>query len=84
MKLRLYSFMGQRNQSLIRRLYYYGFHKTGGDFYHGSFSRGQPSSIGPNQEMSHSPSRPSPPRNNASQRGPRYKVIKRKRPRESV
>ncbi|CAG8221704.1 unnamed protein product [Penicillium nalgiovense] len=71
------------HQSLIRRLYYYGFHKTGGDFHHESFSRGQPSSIGPKM-MSHSPSRPSPPHNNASERGPRYKVIKRKRPRESV
>jgi hypothetical protein len=72
------------HQSLIRRLYYFGFHKTGGDFHHESFSRGQPSSIGPKQEMSYSPSRPSPPHDNAFQRGPRYKVIKRKRPRESV
>ncbi|KAF3011296.1 hypothetical protein E8E15_002738 [Penicillium rubens] len=72
------------HQSLIRRLYYFGFHKTGGDFHHESFSRGQPSSIGPNQKMSHSPSRPSPPHSNASERGPRYKVIRRKRPRESV
>ncbi|CAG8029005.1 unnamed protein product [Penicillium nalgiovense] len=71
------------HQSVIRRLYYYGFHKTGSDFHHESFSRGQPSSIGPNQKMSHSPSRPSP-HHNASERGPRYKVIKRKRPRESV
>ncbi|CAG8052263.1 unnamed protein product [Penicillium nalgiovense] len=72
------------HQSVIRRLYYYGFHKTGGDFHRESFSRGQPSSIGPNQKMSHSPSRPSPPHNNASEHGPLYKVIKRKRPRESA
>ncbi|KAJ5202937.1 hypothetical protein N7449_005016 [Penicillium cf. viridicatum] len=72
------------HQSLVRRLYYFGFHKTRGVFYHESFSRGQPSSIGPNQEMSHSRSRPTPLRNSASQRGPRYKVIKRKRARESV
>ncbi|CAG8243845.1 unnamed protein product [Penicillium nalgiovense] len=72
------------HQSLVRRLYYYGFRKAGGGFHHESFSRGQPSSIGPKQEMSYSPSRPSPPHDNAFQRGPRYKVIKRKHPRESV
>ncbi|KAJ5202921.1 hypothetical protein N7449_005000 [Penicillium cf. viridicatum] len=72
------------HQSLVRRLYYFGFHKTGGAFHHECFSRGQPSSIGPNQEMSHSPSRPSSLGNSASQRRPRYKVIKRKRVRESV
>ncbi|KAJ6163830.1 hypothetical protein N7497_003809 [Penicillium chrysogenum] len=72
------------HQSLVRRLYYYGFRKAGGDFYHESFSRGQPSSIGPKQEMSYSPSRPSHPHDNAFQRGPRYKVIKRKRPRVSI
>ncbi|CAG8127607.1 unnamed protein product [Penicillium nalgiovense] len=70
--------------SLVRRLYYYGFRKSGGDFYHESFSRGQPSSIGPKQEMSYSPSHPSPSHDNTFQRGPRYKVIKRKHPRESV
>jgi hypothetical protein len=72
------------HQSLVRRLYYCGFRKAGGDFHHESSCRGQPSSIGPKQEMSYSPWRPSPPHDNASQRGPRYKVIKRKRPRESV
>ncbi|CAG7997199.1 unnamed protein product [Penicillium salamii] len=72
------------HQSLVRRLYYFGFHKTGGVFHHESFSRGQPSSIRPTRELSHSPSLPTPLRNSASQRGPRYKVIKRKRARESV
>ncbi|CRL30902.1 uncharacterized protein N7506_003878 [Penicillium brevicompactum] len=72
------------HQSLVRRLYYFGFHKTGGVFHHESFSRGQPSSIRPTRELSHSPSLPTPLRNSASQRGPRYKTIKRKRARESV
>jgi hypothetical protein len=65
------------HQSLARRLYYFGFRKIGGAFHHESFIRGQPSSIGLNQEMSHSPARPSPLRNSASQRGPQYKVIKK-------
>lgn len=71
-------------QSFVRRLYYYGFHKFGGAYRHESFIRGQPSSIRPTREMSHSPSLPSSLRNSTSQHGPRYKVIKRKRTRESV
>jgi hypothetical protein len=71
-------------QSLVRRLYYYGFHKVGGAYHHDSFLRGQPSSIRPTRETSGSPSLPSPLRNSTSQRGPRYKVIKRKRGRERV
>jgi hypothetical protein len=71
-------------QSLVRRLYYYGFHKVGGAYHHGSFLRGQPSSIRPARETSSSPSLPSSLRNSTSQRGPRYKVIKRNRTRESV
>ncbi|OGE49401.1 hypothetical protein PENARI_c021G00989 [Penicillium arizonense] len=71
-------------QSLVRRLYYYGFHKVGGAYHHGSFLRGQPSSIRPARETSGSPSLPSSLRNSTSQRGPRYKVIKRNRTRESV
>ncbi|CAG8217668.1 unnamed protein product [Penicillium salamii] len=71
-------------QSLVRRLYYFGFHKVGGAFHHESFSRGQPSSIRPTREMSHSPSLPSPLSNSTSQRGPRYKIIKRRRTREIV
>ncbi|KAJ6034187.1 hypothetical protein N7499_003208 [Penicillium canescens] len=71
-------------QSLIRRLYYYGFHKIGGAYHHNSFIRGQPSSIRPAREMSHSPSLPSPLHKSSSQGGPRYKVIKRKRKRDSV
>lgn len=63
-------------QSLVRRLYYFGFRKVGGAFHHESFSRGQPSSIRPTREMSHSPSLPSPLSNSTSQRGPRYKIIK--------
>ncbi|KAJ5751473.1 uncharacterized protein N7511_008438 [Penicillium nucicola] len=66
-------------QSLIRRLYYYGFHKTEGVYHHNSFIRGQPSSIRPTREMSQSPSLPSPLHKSASQCGPRYKVIKKKR-----
>ncbi|CAG7935625.1 unnamed protein product [Penicillium salamii] len=71
-------------QSLVRRLYYFGFRKVGGAFHHESFSRGQPSSIRPTREMSHSPSLPSPLSNSTSQRGPRYKIIKRRRTREIV
>ncbi|CAG8879423.1 unnamed protein product [Penicillium salamii] len=71
-------------QSLVRRLYYFGFHKVGGAFHHESFSRGQPSSIRPTREMSHSPSLPSALPNSTSQRGPRYKIIKRRRTREIV
>lgn len=70
-------------RSFVRRLYYHGFHKIEGAYYHDSFTRGQPSSIRPTLEMSHSPSLPSPIRENNSQRGPRYKIIKRKRTRES-
>ena len=33
--------------SLIRRLYYYGFYKTGGAYHHDDFIRGQRSSIVP-------------------------------------
>ena len=69
--------------SLIRRLYYYGFHKVGGVYRHDLFIRGQPSSIQPNRRMSYSAS-PSFRHYGNSQRGPRYKVIKRKRARESV
>ncbi|KAJ5300092.1 hypothetical protein N7508_007335 [Penicillium antarcticum] len=70
-------------QSLIRRLYYFGFHKTGGAYHHDFFIRGQPSSIRPIREMSYSPSLPSPLHKSTSQVGPRYKVIKRKRTRDS-
>ena len=70
--------------SLVRRLYYYGFRKARGAYHHDLFIRGQPSSIRPIRQMSHSPSLPSPLRNSTSQHGPRYKVIKRKRTRESV
>ena len=70
--------------SLIRRLYYYGFHKVGGAYRHDLFIRGQPSSIQPIRRMSYSASPPSSRQNGSSQRGPRYKVIKRKRARESV
>ncbi|CAG7947987.1 unnamed protein product [Penicillium salamii] len=71
-------------QSLIRRLYYFGFRKIGGVYHHDSFIRGRPSSIQPTREMIHSPSLPSPTHNSSSQRGPRFKVIKRTRTRESV
>lgn len=70
--------------SLIRRLYYYGFHKVGGVYRHDLFICGQPSSIQPNRRMSHGASPPSFRHNGSSQRGPRYKVIKRKRARDSV
>ncbi|KAJ5155701.1 hypothetical protein N7492_008504 [Penicillium capsulatum] len=63
-------------QSLVRKLYYYGFHKTGGAYHHELFIRGQASSIKPARQMSHSPS--------PQQRRPRYKVIPRKRGRESI
>ncbi|KAJ5575597.1 hypothetical protein N7535_002523 [Penicillium sp. DV-2018c] len=66
-------------QSFIRRLYYYGFHKTGGAFFHPQFSRGQPSSIRP---TGNSPSASSL-RKSTSRAGPRYKVIKTKRTRDS-
>ncbi|KAJ5264974.1 hypothetical protein N7505_007767, partial [Penicillium chrysogenum] len=69
-------------QSLIRRLYYFGFRKIGEDvYYYDSYVRGQPNSIRPTREMSGSPSHPSPPRGRQS--GPRYKIVK-KRPRTSV
>ncbi|CAG7949988.1 unnamed protein product [Penicillium salamii] len=71
-------------QSFIRRLYYYGFHKTRGAYHHSSFIRGQPSSIRPSREMSYSPSLPSPLHRSTSQGGPRYKVIKRRRTRDNV
>jgi hypothetical protein len=69
--------------SLVRRLYYYGFRKIRGAYCHDLFVRGQPSAIQPVGRMSQSPSVPSPLRNNSSQRGPRYKIIKRKRTKES-
>lgn len=70
--------------SLVRKLYYYGFHKVGGAYRHDLFIRGQPSSIQPARRMSHSPSLPSPLRHSTSRHGPRHKVIKRRRTRESV
>jgi hypothetical protein len=68
--------------SLVRRLYYYGFHKTGGAYHHDDFVRGQPSSIVPIRHMSPSPSHRL--MRNSPRSGPRIKVIPRKRPRESV
>jgi hypothetical protein len=73
----------QSYHSLVRKLYYYGFHKKGGVYRHDLFVRGQPSSILPARQMSVSPSRPSPVRNSTSRRGPRYKIIKRKSARQS-
>jgi hypothetical protein len=70
--------------SLVRRLYYYGFRKVRGAYHHDLFVRGQPSPIRPAREMSLSPSIPSPLPDSTSQRGPPYKIIKRKRARESV
>lgn len=68
-------------QSLVRRLYYFGFHKTGGVYHHDLFLRGQPSLILPVRRMSGSPSRLSP--RDSTPSGPRYKVIKRKRTRQT-
>lgn len=70
--------------SLIRRLYYYGFHKVGGIYRHDLFIRNLPSSIQPTRRMSYSASPRSSRHNGSTQRGPRYKIIKRKRARESV
>jgi hypothetical protein len=61
-------------QTLVRRLYYYGFRKTGGAYHHDFFVRSPPSSIRPATEMSGSPSIPSPLHNSTPQCGPRYKV----------
>ncbi|CEJ62731.1 hypothetical protein PMG11_11222 [Penicillium brasilianum] len=70
--------------SLVRRLYYYGFRKIGGAYRHDLFIRGQPSSILPARQMSQSPSLPSPMHNSIPRSGPRYKVIKKRRARQSV
>lgn len=69
--------------TLIRRLYYYGFRKQKEMFYHPRFIRGQPSSIGPISRSRHSLAASSA---NADkiQIGPRYKIIGRKRARESI
>ncbi|KAJ5559415.1 hypothetical protein N7513_001814 [Penicillium frequentans] len=66
-------------QSLIRRLYYYGFHKIGSAYRHNLFIRGQPSSIQPAPRTSHSSSTSPSRLDSASRAGPRYKIIKRKR-----
>lgn len=66
-------------QSLIRRLYYFGFHKIGSAYRHTLFIRGQRSSIEPTCRSSHSPSISSPRLDDTSRAGPRYKIIKRKR-----
>ncbi|PYH75441.1 hypothetical protein BO82DRAFT_396850 [Aspergillus uvarum CBS 121591] len=67
-------FNTQSCQSLVRRLYYFGFHASGGVFWHGQFVRGQASTICPSRRSSTSPI----PVTN-TQRGPRYKIIKKSR-----
>jgi hypothetical protein len=65
--------------SLIRRLYYYGFHKSRGAYYHESFIRGQPCPIRPGrarrQDYLASP-------NSACR--PRVKYIRRRHQRQKV
>ncbi|RDH26350.1 hypothetical protein BDQ94DRAFT_155672, partial [Aspergillus welwitschiae] len=61
-------------QSLVRRLYYYGFHKVGGTWRHDLFARGVSSSICPGRRSSNSPLT-----DIRHGLGPRYKIIQRRR-----
>lgn len=65
-------------QQLIRRLYYYGFHKLGGAYHHNLFIRGEPSSIQPPERVSHGKSALSHVPNGETMHRPRYKIIKKK------
>ncbi|KAH2269124.1 hypothetical protein KXW02_002306 [Aspergillus fumigatus] len=65
--------------SLIRRLYYYGFHKSRGSYYHERFIRGQPCPIRPGRAKSHDYL---PSANSACR--PRVKYIRRRRQREKA
>ncbi|KAH8691908.1 hypothetical protein BGW36DRAFT_347867 [Talaromyces proteolyticus] len=62
-------------EALIRRLYYYGFHKCDGAFYHELFIRGQSKSLHKIRPKHRSAS----DLRSSSQRRPRVKVIRRKR-----
>lgn len=70
-------------EKLQRRLYYFGFHKPPrSGWQHDDFIRGEPSFIGPARPMSQSPSFRS--LSQTTQRGPRYKIVKPRRKRESA